>query len=171
MPTFHCKPEKQYLFLRRSKYAQLQQHIVDLHKQAPKDTSSPTHSPPSPSMVPPRNSSCQTPNSIPQRRSTDDYPNTGSGASAANGLSGTMPCPVNSSIEEGNSTPHRALYSASADEESSEEQTKKKFFLLSASLTDSFLTPFSQVEKNTNKRSVCVCYLWSDWFTWIEKSM
>ena len=165
MPTFHCEPEKQYLFLRGSKYAQLQQHIVDLRKQAPKDTSSPMHSPPSPSMVPPRNSSCQTPNSIPQRQSTDDYPSTGSGASATNGHSGMMPCPVNSSIREGNSMPHRALYSASADEESLEEWTKKKVFLLSASLTDSFLTPFSQVEKDTNKWSACVCYLWSDWFT------
>ena len=162
MPTFHCEPEKQYLFLCGSKYAQLQQHIVDLHKRAPKDTSSPMHSPPSPSMVPPRNSSCPTPNSIPQRPSTNDYPITNSSASATNGHSGTMPCPVNSSIKEVNFMPHRALYSASADEESSEEQTKIKVFLLSASLTDSFLTPFSQVENDTNKWLVCVCYLWSD---------
>ena len=162
MPTFHCEAEKQYLFLCGSKYAQLQQHIVDLCKQAPKDTSSPMHSPPSPSMVPPRNSSCQTPNSIPQRWSTDVYPSTGSSASATNGHSGTMPCSVNSSIKEGNYTPHRALYSASADKELSEERTKKKVFLLSASLTDSFLTPFSQIEKDTNKQSACVCYLWLD---------
>lgn len=106
----------------KAENAQLQQHIVDLRK----DTSSPTHSPPSPSMVSPRNSSCPTPNSIPQRRSTDDYPSTGSGASVANGHSGTMPCPVNSSLEGGNSAPHRILHSASADEESSEERTKKK---------------------------------------------